>query len=163
MDELKRLKFKSGIPTILEASCRRSFSADEAPEGRVRTEVDASLEFSDDRQTLQVRLTVTTKGIAEAGEDTAFEATCTVECSYVFDHPRDEADLERRSFVKVFSDPLYQRCAALLQDLIWRMGYNAVRLPLMFPEGNREQKAPEQVEEKRPRRPRKKAAEAAEK
>ncbi|SEG30196.1 hypothetical protein [Thauera chlorobenzoica] len=161
MDELKRLKFKSGIPTIVEASCRRSFSADEAPEGRVRTGVDASLDFSDDHQTLQVRLTVTTKGIAEAGKDTAFEATCTVECSYVFNHPREEADLEQRPFIRTFCDPLYQRSAALLQDLIWRMGYNAVRLPLMFPEGNREQKAPEQAEPKRTRRPRKKAAEAA--
>lgn len=163
MDELKRLTFKSGIPTIAEASCRRSFSANEAPEGRVRTEVDASLDFSDDHQTLQVRLTVTTKGIAEAGKDTAFEARCTVECDYVFNHPRDEADLAERPFIRTFCDPLYQRSAALLQDLIWKMGYNVVRLPLMFPEGNSKKRAPDQAEPKRPRRPRKKAAEAAEK
>lgn len=163
MEELKRLKFQSGIPTIVEASCRRSFSADEAPEGRVRTEVDASLEFSDDHKTLNIRLTVTTKGIADVGNDTAFEATCTVECKYLFEHAREEADLERKSFVKLFCDPLYQRSAALLQDLTWRMGYNAVRLPLMFPESDRDHKSPDQPAPKRARRPRKKAAESDEK
>lgn len=136
MDDVspKPLRFKAGVPTIIEASCKRNLPADKAPPGRVRTEVSADLALSDNLDVLDARITVTASGIAGDDAGTAFEATCIAECSFKFDGPRQPEELEREGFTRIFCDPLYQRAATFLQDLVWRMGYNAARLPLMFPQ-----------------------------
>ena len=73
-DELKSSSSSPGIPTILRSHIDAASRQTGAPEGRVRTEVDASsLVFRRHKPNAAGSTDSHHKGIAEAGEDTAFE------------------------------------------------------------------------------------------
>lgn len=122
--------FSPGTPTVVAIKAQRQLRAGEAPRGKLFTYVENKLSFSDDRKHLGVELTARVEGKSDSGDEIAFTAECVVECDFSFFETIPEASITTDEFMALFGGPLYQRAALQLQDIAWRMGYTAIRVPL---------------------------------
>lgn len=147
--------FVPGVPTIIDISAHRHLNSKTAPRGQVLTKVDTTTSLSEDRKLVAFSMTVTVEGKTDDGE-TAFTAACTVECDFTFTCELNASDLDDEAFVLHCSGPLYQRASLQLQDVAWRMGYTAVRVPLYYHHGDNER--PQPVEEQKKARKTRKAS-----
>lgn len=128
--------FTPGTPTVVAIEARRHLRAGDAPRGKLFTYVENKLSFSEDRKHLNVELTARVEGKSESGDETAFSAECVVECSFTFSEPAPDATMTTDEFMALFGGPLFQRAALQLQDIAWRMGYTAIRVPLYLGANN---------------------------
>lgn len=128
--------FSPGTPTVAAIEARRHLRAGDAPRGKLFTFVENKLVFSDDRKHLNVELTARVEGKSESGDEIAFSAQCVVECDFTFSEAAPDATMTTDEFMALFGGPLFQRAALQLQDIAWRMGYTAIRVPLYLGANN---------------------------
>lgn len=134
MGSTTSLTFSTGQPTVLELSGKRNLAAKEAPDGSVRTRYDLSLDLKDDNKKLLVtQVSVIVEGIVEKSDEIAFTIKSSMECHFTFPEAQSEMEFEDLGKVRLFCEPLFHRATMLAQDMAWKMGYTAVRLPIMFP------------------------------
>lgn len=124
--------FTPRSPSIVELTAKRILDARDAPKGLVSTAIDSTVTIGGDGpKVARAVITVTMRGVS-GDEREAFEAVCTVDCRYDFESPIAEESLDDPELRRQLCEPLYHRAALQAQELAWRMGYNAVRAPLLY-------------------------------
>ena len=128
------LTFSSEQPIVVELSGKRNIASNDAPSGSIRNNTEFSIDVKDDDKKLLVaRVSLIVEGIVEKSDDIAFTIRSIVECRFRFPDERVEEEFEDHGKMRVLCEPLYHRASMLAQDMAWKMGYTAVKLPIMFP------------------------------
>lgn len=157
-------QFSPGTPSIVEISARRLLAPQDAPRGKLVTNIETKQTLSDDSRTLHVQMIVTVEGKSEDEAVTAFTSKCEVECVFQFSEAVPVEDVESNKTLAIIGGPLYQRAALQLQDVAWRMGYTAIRVPLYIDYSSPSEfsEVPVEADEVKPSKARRRKAKPAE-